>query len=438
MLYKNGKVLSMDKRVEYPKNGIILYGAGYKGQFAIEEVKGYGLQAIAFCDADEKKIGTNYCGLPVYSKEQVMKQYGTQFKLWISVLSPLKEQLEKSLVDEKFVTKDQIYNLKENKYTSCFYLRSVAVVWEDKIFHCCQLGDLRNQPSYVSINNSDWDETTSNFLQHRNQVIEDLKNGKKTMCDGCQNLENKYWFDNLEKISVLAISPNYPCQLSCKYCFIPSNAKNASKNAQIIQKAKELNIYEMMRVFEEKVLDLNEPIQLSGGEITILPNKKHILQCLSRYPLQIFSNCVVYDKSVSEIISRTDGSFLNVSIDAGTQKTYYEIKGMDVYETVLNNIRRYAKEGAIIEIKYILLPDNCDKENLDGFLLFCREIAPRCINVSCDFVADHTKLPQNILEAAIYMGQKAKEYHISCNILPYFGEQNMIKISQALQEGGTI
>ena len=76
------------------------------------------------------------------------------------------------------------------------------------------------------------------------------------------------------------------------------------------------------------------------------------------------------------MISRKDGSFLNVSVDAGTRETYREVKGLDAYDRVLSHIRRYAQEGAVIEIKYILMPENCDRENIDGFLAFCKEISP--------------------------------------------------------------
>ena len=132
------------------------------------------------------------------------------------------------------------------------------------------------------------------------------------------------------KIHVLAISPSYPCQLSCKYCAVPGNAREIEKNREAVCQAKKLDIAQMMRVLEEKdVLDLKEPIQLSAGEITILPNKKEILDSLSKYPVQVFSNCVLYDAQISEMISRKDGSFLNVSVDAGTRETYREVKGLD-------------------------------------------------------------------------------------------------------------
>lgn len=236
------------------------------------------------------------------------------------------------------------------------------------------------------------------------------------------------------KIQLLAFNMNYPCQLSCKYCSVPGNARHIADNAEIVQKAKDLNVVEMMHILEERnILDLKEPIQFAAGEITILPNKKEILDCLSKYPMQIFSNCVLYDQQVSDIISRKDGSFLNVSIDAGSRETYYKVKGMDVYNKVLDTVRRYASDGAVIEVKYILLPENCDKENIDRFLDFCREISPRYIRISCDITVDHTQLAESIVEAAIYMAYRSDQLGIPYSVLPYFGEQNMERIYKELQ-----
>lgn len=231
------------------------------------------------------------------------------------------------------------------------------------------------------------------------------------------------------KIHILSFSLNYPCQLSCKYCSVPGNAQHIANNRETVEKAFDLNIAEMMRVLEERnILELTEPIQLASGEITILPNKNEILDCLSRYPLQIFSNCVLYDQKVSDIISRKDGSFLNVSIDAGSRKTYHEVKGKDAYDKVLDTIRRYSANGAVIEIKYILLPENCDKKNLDGFLSFCKEISPRDIKISCDISMDHTQMSEDIVKSAIYMARQAKQFGMPYSILPYFGKQNMERI----------
>ena len=67
-------------------NDVILYGAGNQGKYAVDIVKNYGLNPVAFCDADEKKAGTIYCGLPVFTKDETRKQFGENLKLWADAL----------------------------------------------------------------------------------------------------------------------------------------------------------------------------------------------------------------------------------------------------------------------------------------------------------------------------------------------------------------
>lgn len=416
---------------------VILYGAGAQGKYAIDIVKNYGLDPVAFCDADENKAGMLYCGLPVFSKEETKQRFGNDLCLWVTPEPPLRNEIIKELVGESFVEEKDIFNLSLEPTLGCFHLYSTVIVNESRLYQCCIWGDLRNYPPSIEVDNENWEDTITRYLDNRNEIINALAEGRPCACDGCPSLHKGYWGGVNEKIHVLAISPSYPCQLSCKYCAVPGNAREIEKNREAIRQAKELDIAEMMRVLEEKdVLDLTEPIQLSAGEITILPNKKEILASLSKYPVQIFSNCVLYDAQVSEIISRKDGSFLNVSVDAGTRETYREVKGMDVYDKVIDNIRRYAQEGAVIEIKYIIMPENCDRENLDGFLDICRKISPRVLMISGDLNVDHTQLPEDVINGVVYMARQAEKYNIPYQVLPYFGDANMKKIYQELSLTG--
>lgn len=423
-------------------NDVILYGAGNQGKYAVDIVKNYGLNPVAFCDADEKKAGTIYCGLPVFTKEETRKQFGENLKLWVTPEPPLRDEIVEGLVAEKFAQKKDICNLSLKPTLGCFHLQSTVIVNESRLYQCCVWGDLRNYPPYTEVDNEDWESTITRYLENRNEIMAALAEGRPCACDGCPSLYEGYWGNGgggSSKIHVLAISPSYPCQLSCKYCAVPGNAREIEKNREAVCQAKKLDIAQMMRVLEEKdVLDLKEPIQLSAGEITILSNKKEILDSLSKYPVQVFSNCVLYDAQISEMISRKDGSFLNVSVDAGTRETYREVKGLDAYDRVLSHIRRYAQEGAVIEIKYILMPENCDRENIDGFLAFCKEISPRALMISGDLNVDHTNLPAKIIDGVIYMARQAERYGIPYRIMPYFGDKNMERIQEELNVTGEI
>ena len=48
---------------------IILYGASGGGENMLSILQDAGIPAVAFCDGDDSKAGTIFCGLPVISRE---------------------------------------------------------------------------------------------------------------------------------------------------------------------------------------------------------------------------------------------------------------------------------------------------------------------------------------------------------------------------------
>jgi hypothetical protein len=411
---------------------VIIYGAGKRGKIVLEMLKKQRIEPIAFCDANIKKVGSLYFDLPIFSKQQVVEKYGMDFLLYISPDSPVREECQMDLLASGFIMKDRIINFSScKKYNSCHSLEHDFIISTDGIECCCRLGTLRNESPRVL-----WDETIEktiyNFFTKRDQLIADLQVvGKKTQCTGCSELKNAYWDIN-RKVEVIAISPSFPCQLSCNYCSVLSNAKYLAKYPEVQERVKKINVKAIIEYLECKgKIALKEPIQVSAGEISIHPQKREILASLSKYPLQIFSNCVIYDEQISKLSARP-GSFLNISLDSGISETYYRVKGLDVFAKVLNNIRRYKKEGANISMKYIILSENCGKDDLNGFIDFCKEIKIQAVNIACDISADHANLPIEIVDAAIYIAKRGRNDGINVTILPYFGNENMKKIKENL------
>ncbi len=411
-------------------NNVVIYGAGVRGGVILGILKEQGCQPVAFCDANPQKIGTVHLGLPVLAKNELRTKYGEDFWIFVSPNFPLRVECQEQLLAEGIVTKDKIINYwPYEKFLGCYSLNHVCIATTEGLYICCLLGeDLRNRSPMIPWQDS-VEETVDKFLAMRQKLIEDVRAGKECVCSRCHELRNDYW--NIEsKIEVLAISPSYPCQLGCIYCDVQSNSR--FKNKEIRIATDKINVIKFMEYLEAKdQISLKEPIQISAGEISINPKKREILNSVSKYPLQIFSNCVVYDEQISELIAR-DGSFLNVSLDAGNRETYKKVKGLDAWSKVTENISRYQEEGANIEIKYILLPENCDEDNINGFIDFCKNTKIKRINVSCNVSVDHSKLPKEIVKAAIYMAKAGEAYGADVEILPYFGDKNMAYIMREL------
>lgn len=64
-----------DLTEEAKKKGLILYGAGVWGKIAVDIFNKLDILPICFCDDAESKQGMMYCGIPVMSLSQAVKQY---------------------------------------------------------------------------------------------------------------------------------------------------------------------------------------------------------------------------------------------------------------------------------------------------------------------------------------------------------------------------
>lgn len=327
------------------------------------------------------------------------------------------------------------------EYFSCHSLRKVAILSNGAIYSCCCLReDLRNASPYVKFENyskEGIERGVNEFLLRRERLIEALRTGQKCVCDGCPSAvkaSEAVWNESdPSKISVLAISPDWPCQLSCTYCGVPGNTREIVCHREIVERDMNFDVPAFIAFLERRnLLQLTAPIELSGGEISIFPKREEVLTALSRYPLQIFSNAIIYDEQIAKLIARSDGSFLNVSIDAGTPETYLAIKGLNAFKKVSETLRWYAENGGHIQPKYILLQENCDQEDLDGFLNLCVEIHSEMVHVSCNLKADPSNLGA-VRDAAVYLAREGKRRGLRCNVLPYFGEDNMAYIMHAIE-----
>jgi len=412
---------------------VIIYGAGNRARGAYALLKKQGYQICAFCDSDSKKIGEKINGISIMSREEIKKFWGKDFNVYISPMQPIYKEIYDDLINTGFVTEDRIVN-KTRNYISCASLENIAIVSNSGISLCCWLGNIRNAAPYVEWKDT-IEETVDAFIKKRDSLIEGIQGtGKGNPCKGCPELRRADW-DIDRRVTQLALSLSYPCQLACCYCETSSNMKYIQNNQEEVKKAKNINIPLLVKCLQEKGdLTPMEPIDISSGEITIAPNKNELLKSVEQWPLQIFTNGVIYDEEVARLASREDGSFLNVSLDSGTAKTYQKIKGLDAFDRVKNTLKKYAEAGVKISLKYILLHENCTKEDYDGFLSIAEEVNAFVVNISCDIYAKPENQTREIIEGASYLVKECKKRNIPYKVMPYFGEKNLEHITEEIGE----
>ena len=126
---------------------------------------------------------------------------------------------------------------------------------------------------------------------------------------------------------------------------------------------------------------------IASGEPALYPGLEKIISETPDAYFEILTNASIYSKVIERLISGNRGEIL-VSLDSGTAETFKTIKGLDLFERVINNIRKYRDHGNVL-LKYIVIPGvNDNMDDIDGFIRICRNIDPKKIYVARDCIYD--------------------------------------------------
>lgn len=268
------------------------------------------------------------------------------------------------------------HNNERQRYISCHDLERGLIAYSDGIQHCCHLGDRSiNTNKMLYADYTDMDELLDSFVQQKKQIIEDNKKGKKTMCSNCKQHKEGYWPQN-KLIESINLSFDSVCNLKCKYCY---KVEDDYKQAPQVDT---LGFFTKLK--ESRFVDIKYPILYSSGEITIQPNVNNILHALADYDVCFFTNATRYNKNLLDVVKRFRNCLV-ISLDCGTKETYKHIKGVDLFNTVCENIMEYTRNGGNVILKYIIMEDNSNIEDIDRFIDLCIDSKIQTIQISTDF-----------------------------------------------------
>ena len=105
----------------------------------------------------------------------------------------------------------------KEKYKSCPFLEFGLHIASDGIRHCCYISEnFIDQPYIPYDENEDFDDYILRFINQKKQIIEDNKNGIKTLCTNCPNLREGYW-ETDKKIKLIHFALDHSCNIKCKY-----------------------------------------------------------------------------------------------------------------------------------------------------------------------------------------------------------------------------
>jgi pyruvate-formate lyase-activating enzyme len=402
------------------KTCICIYGAGDNG-FNDYPSLASDYEILCYIDGDVNKQGKTLRSIPVLSLSQALVLYPDTL-FYVSPATPVKYEICKILY-KNGIDKTRILNYEENLYCrSCPDLRRAMLITNSDTqisFHyCCGLGNLRNIPARISFEDSATPEdTVTEFISYRDNLLKKIAYEEPSECEGCPAIKEGLF--EPPKIGSISYSLYSPCNCNCIYCVAPGYIKRLSEHTKSLIRDFRLDLL-LNQLETRNLIDSNTLIELSAGEITVNPNRAAILDTVKKYNVILFSSCIIYDNQALEVIKKP-GSFLLTSLDCGTKSSFYTIKGVDAFDKVVANIRQYAASGANIHLKYIVLTQNCNDDDINGFIEICKEIKPQLVRISCDIKSDFKNLPPQILEFAIKLGRECLKNKLDFYVLEHFG-----------------
>ncbi len=307
--------------------------------------------------------------------------------------------------------------IKFEKYISCKWIESGVCfdngVYGSNIKLCCYMSAPGGGNSMIYENyhgeKIDWDD----FFRIKEEYRNIQKRGDTIPgCRGCVFLEERYWPQE-NYIDSIVFDHFTRCNCNCSYCYTEEDKKGYNK-------LKTYNIYPIVKeMFKKNIIRPNGAIGFGGGEPTILPEFEKLLSLFIKEgfsDIRIPSSGIKYSPIIAKGISTSQVTVV-ISIDSSSREIYKEIKQIDKYKTVSNNLKKYAKAQKLsynVISKYIIIPGiNDTEEEIDNWLKFNKEnrIEIIVIDIENSWLTRYrnSKPDERILDLIKYVQRKAKE-----------------------------
>ena len=123
-----------------------------------------------------------------------------------------------------------------------------------------------------------------------------------------------------------------PCNEKCIMC-VPDGK----------HKRDQISLEEFTSFFDQ-IKPVAEHLTLIGGETFMYPWFNQVLDLLAQHPITvtIITNGTMLTEKISPRLVALHALELKFSIDAATRDTYYRIRGRDVFDKVIANVKRFS------------------------------------------------------------------------------------------------
>ncbi|MGI6680758.1 MAG: radical SAM protein [Bdellovibrionota bacterium] len=142
------------------------------------------------------------------------------------------------------------------------------------------------------------------------------------------------------------------CNINCNFCFLPCLLRKEEIHSipvkDVLQWCKKHKIFSLEVFGGEPFLEIDRLIE-------IIKNTKKGEPYLSR----ISTNGTIYNKKVGKLLRDLENfQQLQVSLDVSDSNSYFDIKGKDYFDNVINNIKNYVRDKVPVSLSVVLSTQN--------------------------------------------------------------------------------
>ncbi len=283
-----------------------------------------------------------------------------------------------------------------------------------------------------------WDELYYKRLELLKQFEEGIL---PPSCNGCFNLsnpniQNKVGTPTKKVINQLYVSNWLHCNTACTYC-VNKHLTNSHHDKKI-KKSEFYDLYPIVKeMIDNKILEKESIITFSGGEPTVLKEFDDLLKIIANHvehPINVLSSGIRYNKEIEKQL-KNGKVLLVVSIDSGTRETYKQIKRVDEFKNVVNNLKKYAKASKTanqyITSKYILIDKvNDNLEEIEKWLVLSRKINLKNVRLDVEYsnsALNAKAIPKHYYDIFSFVKTKTKELDLNL--------ESIDQVNQILEKG---
>jgi pyruvate-formate lyase-activating enzyme len=368
---------------------IVLYGAGHDARITFGILMDFGVD-VAFCVARENGRCISWAGrtIPVNSPEVldsslhfVIVASSLYHSFMEAVLRAKRLELNKDYV--VWTSERGIPYLLESSDVCCAQLSRRLSIGERTVSFCCAIMPQKNYSSNVPTLRFDLNDDIDDVA---NTIIETRRSWAKTppkFCSVCKSRTEGVFYPRIREIGI----GFYPalCNFRCIYCSVARESPHLlrTNNSSAMQFITSL----VCSLRKMNMLSAALEFSFASGEISVNGFSQPFLELVGDACVTITTNASVFDEAIAQKL--TDGvSSIIVSLDSGTRETFAKIRGVDRFEKVCRNLKRYKENGKVV-LKYILLPGFNDTESdYEGIARLLNDLGLQDLVITCDFNVD--------------------------------------------------